>query len=247
MKIFYSFFLSLLILTACQSTTDDISAGVKAVTDGIFSTNAHSTLVTRADVAAAFKEALNIGTGETVSQLSKTGAFLNDPKIHIPLPQTLASLQGHLGKVGLSGPLDELETRMNDAAVQAVPYAKDLFINAISQMTFDDIMAIYNGPEDSGTQYFKKTMGPQLANLFRPSVEKTIEQTGVLQAYSRATQGYANLLPDPKAELSGYVTQEAIDGLFYYIAQEERAIRKDPMKQTSLLLKKVFGRDNRTY
>ncbi len=247
MKIFYSLILSLLVLTSCQSTTDDIMAGVKSVTDGVLTTNAHSTLVTRADVAAAFKEALSIGTNETVTSLSKAGAFLKDPKIRIPLPQTLSSLQGHLGKVGLSGPLDELETRMNDAAVQAMPYAKDLFINAISQMTFDDIMAVYNGPDDSGTQYFKKTMGPELTKLFKPSVETTIEKAGVLQAYNRAAQGYANLLPDPKAELSNYVTQEAIDGLFLYIAAQERAIRKDPMKQTSLLLKRVFGRENRTY
>lgn len=243
MKIFYSLCLSLLVLSACQAT-DGIMDAAKSVAlsaNDVLSTNMQSSAVTTSDVTAAFKQALNIGTGETVQKLSQAGAFLNDPKIHIPLPQTLSSLQSHLGKVGLSGPLDDLETRMNDAAVQAVPYAKDLFINAISQMTFDDVMTIYNGPQDSATQFFKEKMGPQLATLFRPSVEKTIEQAGVLQAYNKATSAYANILPDPKAELSNYVTQKGIDGLFLYIAEEERAIRTNPAKQTTALLKKVFG------
>lgn len=195
-----------------------------------------------ADVIAGLKEALTVGSGNVVQQLGQSDGFNKDPQIHIPLPEKLATVKSALDKVGMGSFADDLELKLNRAAEAATPKARDLFLNAISQMTFEDGRQILNGPEDAATQYFKKTMSPDLAEAMAPVVDDSLAQVGAVQAYDRMMGKYGDLpfMPDVKANLTDHVVDKGMDGIFHYMAKEEAAIRTNPIKRTTDLLKKVF-------
>lgn len=195
------------------------------------------------EIGQAFKEALQIGSENVVTQLGGIDGFNADPAIHIPLPDQLNTVKTMLGKVGMSGMVDDLELKLNRAAEAATPKAKELFRQSIVDMTFEDIMKIYKGPEDSATQYFKEKMSASLGEEMRPIVDDSLSRVGAIQSFDAVMGEYKNLpfVPDVKANLTDHVVQKGMDGIFYYIAREEAAIRKDPVKQTTDLLKKVFG------
>lgn len=194
-------------------------------------------------IAAGLKEALRIGSDRVVSRLGTLDGFNADPAIHIPLPQSLKPVQAIFDKVGMSYLLDDLDLKLNRAAEQATPKARELFIAAIDQMTLKDVMGIYNGPKDAATRYFQQKMSPQLAEEMKPIVEKTLEQAGAVQAYDAAMGQYKDMpfVPDVKTDLTSYVVEEGMNGIFHYLAQEEAAIRQNPAKRTTELLKTVFG------
>lgn len=195
------------------------------------------------EIGAAFKEALRLGSEQVTGQLGKPDGFNSDPAIHIPVPDSLKKVKTTLSKVGLSGLVDTLEMKLNRAAEAATPKAKELFSDSIKEMTFEDILAIYKGPADSATQYFKGKMSPELAKEMAPIVDTSLSQVGALQAFDNVMGKYKAIpfVPDVKTDLTDHVVQKAMDGIFYYMAQKEKAIREDPLKQTSALLKKVFG------
>ncbi len=114
------------------------------------------------EIGEAFKQALRIGTENVVSRLGTINGFNNDPFVHIPLPEELDTIKTMLSKVGMSQQVDDLELKLNRAAESATPKAKDLFLQAIAEMTFDDLKNIYEGPEDSATKYFQSKMSPLL-------------------------------------------------------------------------------------
>ena len=199
--------------------------------------------LSESEIGQAFKEALHIGSNNVVQQLGQFDGFNADPKIHIPLPEELDMVKKVLTQIGMSQTIDDLEMKLNRAAENATPKAKELFWQAITEMTFDDVMAIYNGPEDSATEYFRSKMSPDLKKEMRPLVENSMAQVGVIQAYDTVIGQYRTMpfVPDVKANLTDHVLQKGVDGIFYYIAKEEAAIRQNPAKQTTDLLKRVFG------
>ena len=196
-----------------------------------------------ADLASAFKEALHIGTENVVARLGRPDGFNTDQAIHIPLPEQMETVRSALAKVGMSQSLDDLELKLNRAAEKATPKAKALFVDAIGAMTFEDVKTIYNGPEDSATRYFRGKMTPGLTRDIEPVVAESLSQVGAIQSYDRIMGQYQTLpfVPDIQADLTTHVIQKSLDGIFYYVAKEEAAIRKDPARQTTELLKRVFG------
>ena len=195
------------------------------------------------DLAQGFQEALRIGSASVVGQLGASDGFNADPAIHIPLPDTLRRVRDLLSRVGLGASVDDLELKLNRAAEAALPKANPLFMDAISAMTFEDVRAIYEGPKDSATRYFQEKMSPALTREMEPVIDETLAQVGAVQAYDQVMGQYRDLpfVPDVKADLTRHVTDKGLDGLFYYLAQEEEAIRTNPVKQTTALLKRVFG------
>lgn len=196
-----------------------------------------------ADIAEAFKQALRLGTESVVSRLGAEDGFNADPLVHIPLPQSLVTAKSVLGKIGMSGLADDLELKLNRAAEAATPIAKDLFLQAIGDMTFDDAKAIHQGPKDSATRYFQEKMSPALGTKMQPIVDDVLSRVGAIQAYEALMGQYKTLpfVPDVKANLSGHVIEKGMAGIFGYLAKEEASIREDPARQTTALLKKVFG------
>jgi hypothetical protein len=195
------------------------------------------------DIGGGLKEALRVGTENVVGNLGTTDGFNLDPQIHIPLPGQLEQVKNVLGKIGMDSTLTDLELRLNRAAEIATPKAKRLFIDAINEMTLDDVMAIYKGPDDSATQYFKSKMSDPLAVEMRPVVDESLADAGAVKTYDSAMERYNSVpfVPKVEADLSDYVVQKGMDGIFYYLAKEEAAIRQDPAKRTTDLLKRVFG------
>lgn len=221
-----------------QKGTDTL----KSLDTGGEGTSALGANLPNSDVIAGLKEALTVGSEHVVQQLGQTDGFYSDPQIRIPLPEKLATVKSALDKVGMGSFADDLELKLNRAAEAATPRARELFLNAISQMTFEDARGILNGPEDAATQYFKKTMSPDLAKAMRPVVDDSLSEVGAVQSYDRMMGKYADLpfVPDVKANLTDHVVNKGMDGIFHYMAVEEAAIRKDPVKRTTDLLKKVF-------
>ena len=196
------------------------------------------------DIGGGLKEALRVGTENVVGNLGVTDGFNLDPQIHIPLPDKLDQVKNVLEKVGMDSMLVDLETRLNRAAEVATPKAKHLFVAAINDMTLDDVMAIYNGPEDAATQYFRSKMAGPLALEMKPVVDDSLADVGAAKSYDAAMTRYNSVPFAPKvdADLSDYVVEKGMDGIFYYLAKEEAAIRQDPAKRTTDLLKRVFSR-----
>lgn len=200
-------------------------------------------VLSNTDIANGLKEALKVGTERVVSQLGKTDGFNTDELIHIPLPSQLQTAKNILNRVGMGSMMDDLELKLNRAAEAATPKAKALFWNAIKNMSFEDAKRIYNGPDNAATQYLREKMNGPLTKEMRPLIQKSLSEVGAVKAYDSAIGRYENIpfVPDVKANLTDYTIKKGMDGIFYYLAQEEAAIRKDPLKRSTELLRKVFG------
>jgi len=194
------------------------------------------------DIVAGLKDALRVGSENVVAQLSKQNGFNGDAKIHIPLPNSMNKVKSALSTVGMAGMMDDLELRLNRAAEAATPKAKRIFGNAIRSMSMTDAKAILGGANDAATQYFKKKMSKPLSKEMKPIVDHALAQAGAVRAYDRVMGQYQSLpfMPDVKADLSQHVLSLALSGMFHYMAEEEAAIRKNPVKRTTNILKKVF-------
>ncbi|MCO5097079.1 MAG: DUF4197 domain-containing protein [Rhodocyclaceae bacterium] len=195
------------------------------------------------DSGDALRQALTQGASAAVASLGRKDGFLGNPKVRIPLPESLQTAEKLMRKLGMSKYADELVTTMNRAAEAAVPEARQLLVDAVKQMTLQDAKAILTGGDDSATQYFKRTTSAPLTEKFLPIVKQATEKVQLADKYNRYAKRAAKLglLDKEDASLEHYVTQKALDGLFLMIAEEERAIRKDPVGQASDLLRKVFG------
>jgi hypothetical protein len=199
--------------------------------------------LTDSEIAAGLREALRVGSKRVVRQVGRLDGFNADPDIHIPLPGVLKDVQETLRPLGLAGMADDLELKLNRGAEAAAPEAKALFFDAISEMTLDDVREIYDGPDDAATQYFKGKMNKPLAKRMRPIVSDSLSEVGAVRTYDDMMANYKAVpfVPDVKSDLTGYVVRKGLDGIFYYVAKEEAAIRNDPAARTTELLKKVFG------
>ena len=195
------------------------------------------------DAGAGLKEALTQGAGKAVDLLGRQDGFLGNPKVTIPLPESVQKVEGMMRGLGMGKQADELVTAMNRAAEAAVPQAKALLVNSIKKMSVEDAKGILSGGEDSATQYFRRTTSGQLAERFKPVVRGAIAKVKLAEKYDQFAGKAAKfgLVREQDAHLENYVTQKTLDGLFFMIAEEERAIRRDPLGQASNLLRKVFG------
>jgi len=195
------------------------------------------------DVVKGLKEALNQGALSAVAKLGSQDGFLGNEKVKIPLPSGLQSAERVMRAVGQGKVVDELVVTMNRAAEAAVPQAKTLLIDAIKKMSVQDAKAILTGADDAATQYFRKSTEPQLHDRFLPIVGKSVGKLGVTEKYNNVAGRAAQLglVDEKQANMQEYVTQKALDGLFLMVAEEERAIRANPVQRTGYWVKKVFG------
>jgi hypothetical protein len=199
--------------------------------------------LTSKDAAGGLRAALSQGIDVAVAQLGAKNGFLDDPKVAIPLPHPLDKAESTLRMLGMGSQADQLKATMNHAAEQAVAEAKPVFKSALQQMTVTDAKAILTGGDDAGTAYFRRKTSAALTAKFKPVVAAETAKLGLAAKYNEyaGQASQLGLLPSEDANLNDYVTAKALDGLFSRIAEEEHAIRKDPMGQASSLIKKVFG------
>jgi len=195
-------------------------------------------------IGQGLKEALQVGTANAVSLTGRTDGYFKNEAIKILLPDKLQSLDRGLRLVGYGPQVDELVLGMNRAAEQASPAAKQIFWNAIGDMTIDDARHILDGGKTAATDYFKGKTTASLTMAFRPVVEKSMGQVGVTRQYQELL-GRARSIPflDTEAfDLDRYVVVRALDGLFHVVGEQEAKIRTDPAARTTELLREVFSR-----
>ncbi len=231
------------LVTACVSDDWQNVATSVLQSGGVGGASSSVSALSVAQITEGLKEALSLGSRNVTTQLGQAGGFNLDPKIRIPLPDTLQKVHTALSAVGMGGMTADLETRMNAGAEEAAKQAYPLFLDAIKQMTIADARSILSGQQDAATQYLRKTMGVALEGKINPIVQSTLAQAGAMKAYDGVMGQYAALpfVSNAKTDLNNYVTAKAMDGIFYYVAREEAAIRQNPAKRTTEILRTVFG------
>ena len=199
--------------------------------------------LTQAEIDAGLREALTVGTNLVAAQLGQTNGYFGDPQIRIPLPKTYRDIQSGLSRVGASGPLDDLELRMNRAAESAVPEAKTLVIGAIRQITIEDAMRILNGGDTAATDYLRGKTEAQLRASFTPYVKTSLAEAGAFTSLEQVANSYGvgGVTTSLQNDLTQHAVTLGLDGMFYYVAQEEKKIRENPVARTTELLRRVFG------
>lgn len=230
-------FLLLIVIFGIQQTDAQFLKDAKKLL------NSKNKGLTEKDAADGIKEALVNGTGESVKLVSVLNGYWANPEIRIPFPPEAMEMESKLRAIGMAKKVDEFNESMNRAAEKAASEAKTIFITAIKGMTVRDAINIVKGSDNAATTYLKNTTSPELNTKFQPIVKTSLDNVNATRYWSDLITIY-NKIPMVKKmnpNLTQYVTQKAIDGLFIMIAKEELKIRKDPMARTSELLKKVFG------
>ena len=239
------FILALLLMAFLSCTSTQLSDFYKNVEDNLLTGNTSAPL-TEDRIIKGLKEALKIGTEKAVNTLSSKGSFFNNPEVKITLPAPLKKIEDNARKVGLGFYFDSFEKSMNTAAEQATPLAKKIVWNAVKEMTISDAKKILYGRDNEATLYFKEKSFNELMNIFKPAVHSAMSKNGVTQKYQDIESKVKNM-PFIKAlplnfDLDGYVSENALNGIFYMLEKEERKIREDPAARVTELLRDVFGR-----
>jgi hypothetical protein len=199
--------------------------------------------VTSSEASSGLKLALGTAAERVVGQLGRPGGFANDPKVRIGLPGALGRLNGLVSALDRTGLTGNLTGKLNAAAEGAVSKALPLLKTAIARMTVNDALGIVTGGDTSATDYFRRTMGPDLQTEMTPVVAKSLSAVKAFQAMDRVAARNRLLAGQFGAkDLTSYVTQKASDGVFLYLGEQERAIRANPLGTGSKLLAKIFGR-----
>jgi Protein of unknown function (DUF4197) len=223
---------------AAMGQNDLFSNIKKKVTGGSGSSSLSSE-----DITAGLKQALTLGAQKSADRLSAVNGFLGNKAVEILMPEQAQKVEKTLRNMGMGKLVDDAIASMNHAAEDASKSAAPIFVNAIKSMTVTDGLNILRGADTSATAYLRKSATPELTKSYTPVIDSALQKTGATKYWKDVFDTY-NKIPlvskvDP--DLSSYVTQKAINGIFYYVAQEEILIRKDPAAQVTDLLKKVFG------
>ncbi len=195
------------------------------------------------EVANGLLEALQVGIERGVKTVSAPNGFLDNPMIKIPWPEEAKKVETTLRGVGLGSQVDQAVNTMNKAAEIASEKALQIFLDAIKQITFKDAYSILRGGDMAATNYLKEKTTITLTNTFRPIIENALKQVNATKYWHDVFTTYNRLSPFDKVnpDLTVYVTEKALSGLFYELGVEEAKIRKDPLARTTDLLKKVFA------
>ena len=195
-------------------------------------------------IGDGLKQALQVATEKSVSLTGRPNGYFSNAAIKILMPEKLQTVEQGLRMVGYGPQVDQFVLSMNRAAERAAPAAKQIFVDAITSMSFDDAKKILAGGDTAATEFFKTKTTDKLTAAFKPVVDKTMAQTGVMQQY-HALLGRFDAIPFTKSQvfdIDGYVTNKALDGLFHVVGEQEKLIRMNPTARTTELLKEVFAK-----
>ncbi len=210
---------------------------------GSFKANAQLAIPSTLDMGTALKEALTQGTSKSSDLLSAQNGFFGDATVKLLFPPEAQKAEQRLRSMGQGALCDKIILSLNRAAEDAAAQAKPIFINAIKQMTLDDVKNILLGPNDAATQYFKRTTTVSLTASFKPVIQNSLNKTNATQYYTQGANLY-NRVPfvtKINPDIVDYATQKAIDGIFLKIAAEELNIRQNSGARPSPVMQQVFS------
>lgn len=245
-KIVFVFLLSWLSISVSAQQKD--SSGSKL---GGFLKKANSVLnsgksstgsLTTDEIVAGLKEALSQGTSKTTNQLSVVNGFFKDAAIKILLPDNVKKVEQKMRLLGMGKLVDQAVESMNHAAEDASKSAAPIFLNSIKQMKIQDAVNILKGTDTAATYYLKRTTSTELTNAFKPVIENSLKKVNATKYWTDVFTLYNKVATTPvNTDINSYVTEKAMNGIFYYIGEEEKKIRRNPAERVSEILKKVFG------
>ena len=223
--------------TSCE-TANQVLQGVGQVYGAGVGTGGLS----NADIVAGLKEALAVGTSRGTNQLSSVDGFFKNAAVKILMPEEAKKVESTLRNLGMNSLVDKAILSMNRAAEDAAKGAGSIFIGAVKQMTITDAVNILKGGDFAATNYFKGRTTAALTASFKPIIDKALQNVNATKYWGEVTSVY-NQFSSTKVntDLSAYVTQKAMEGIFYQVGLEEQKIRKDPVARTTEILKRVFG------
>jgi hypothetical protein len=202
--------------------------------------------ISAAQASDGLKEALTVGVQKAVEQAGVEDGFYKNSAIKILLPEKLQKGDKIIRQIGGDELSEMLVEKMNRAAEKAAPQAQEIFITAIKDMKFDDAKKILSGGDNAATAYLKENTSKSLTNSFYPVVKETMEEINALKTYDDYVGKFSSnplmKMADIDMDINRYVTEEAIDGLFIMVAEQEQKIRQNPAARVSDLLKSVFGK-----
>ncbi len=245
-KTIITLFVALTIVST--SSNADWRSLLKDITDAgseLISSDSGASSLDSNTIISGLKEALSIGSKRAVKAVSKPNGYLSNELIKIAMPPKLKQASNLMRKFGLSSYADTFEQSMNHAAEKAAPEATALIVDAIKNMSIEDAKTILQGEDDAATQYFREKTTPQLTELFRPTIDSSLNEVGTTKYYNDLTDKVAAIPlvgENIDMDLTSYVTDQALNGLFTMIALEEKKIRENPAARTTELLKKVFSK-----
>lgn len=242
MKPIGKFVLGLLIIFFSLQISSAL-AGIGDILNKVQKATGGSGAISQNDMVDGLKQALEIGTTKSVETVSGVNGYYGNPKIRIPLPESVEKVKQVLVMAGYEEKVNAFELSMNRAAEQAAPKARDLFLDSIKQMEVSDAQKILNGRENEATLYFEEKTRAKLFETFEPIVHSSMSETGVTRSY-QDLDSKVRSIPFTKSmslDLDEYVTNKSLDGLFLMVAEEEFKIRQNPTARVTDLLKKVFG------
>lgn len=218
------------------------SSGKNSI-DKVFSGGKLGSGLSSDEIASGLKEALQVGATKGSDKLSAVDGFFKDAAIKILMPEEAKKVEKTLRGMGLGAQVDDAILSMNRAAEDAAKSAAPIFINAIKQMSISDALGILQGNDFAATNYLKDKTTSALTEAFRPVIEKSLEKVNATKYWNTLFTTYNKFsLQKVNPDLTGYVTEKGLAGIFYQVGQEEQKIRKDPLARTSDLLKKVFAK-----
>lgn len=199
--------------------------------------------ISQAEIGKGLKQALRIGITKQVSKLATENGFYENSLVRITLPKELQQVEKFLREIGLGNLADQGIRALNDAAGDAVETAIPIFVDAVENMTFDDAKNILLGGNRAATNYLETHTTDALYNEFKPIIHNSLAKVGADQIWSNLIARYNNMpfTDHVNPNLTDYVTQEALDGVYAMIAVEEKDIRSNISSRTTELLRRVFA------
>lgn len=193
-------------------------------------------------IAAGLKEALSVGATNSTGRLSAVNGFFSNAALKILMPPEAQKVESTLRNIGLGSVVDKAIQSMNRGAEEASKSALPIFKNAIQQMTINDAVGILKGGDFAATNYFKDKTNSALTEAFRPVIESSLKKVDATKYWNDVFSAYNKVSRTPvNTDLTAYVTEKAIAGIFHELALEEQKIRQDPAARVTELLKTVFG------
>ncbi|HEY0677693.1 MAG TPA: DUF4197 domain-containing protein [Chitinophagaceae bacterium] len=194
------------------------------------------------EIAAGLKEALSVGATNSSGKLSVADGFFKDAAVKILMPEQVQKAEKKMRMLGMGKLVDNTILSMNRAAEDASKSAADIFIKAIKQMSISDALGILRGTDTAATSYLRKATNSELTAAFRPVIETSLAKVDATKYCGDFFSAYNKFSSEPvNTDITAYVTERAMKGIFYYVAEEEKKIRKDPAARVSDVLKKVFA------
>ncbi len=241
-SLFFSLYTQAQNLGSLLNTVENTIKNKNASTDSSLHKPTTVKNLSNSDIAAGLKEALQVGTERGTAKLSAVDGFFKNAAIKILMPSEAEKIEKTLRSIGLNKQVDDAVLSMNRAAEDAAKSATPIFKNAIQHITFSDAVGILKGGDSAATKYLKEKTNPQLTTAFTPIVQQSLQKVDATKYWETLITAY-NKIPFVKkvtTNLTTYVTEKSLSGIFYQVAAEEQKIRKNPLAQSSDLLKKVF-------